>query len=64
MVPFYILVVLLAIARLTDKQGFREQAALQRKMNQRGADATYIPGLHRTKAIAFAKRVFGGPKSD
>jgi len=64
MVPSYIFVVLFAIAKLTDKQGYREQAELQRRMNQRGADATYIPGLHRTKAIAFAKRVFGGLKSD
>jgi hypothetical protein len=64
MVPSFILVLLLAIARLTDKQAYRELAAQQRKMNQRGADATYMPGLHRTKAIAFAKRVFGGPKSD
>jgi hypothetical protein len=62
--PAYVFLILVAIARLRDTQGYREQAALQRKMNQRGADATYMPGLHRTKAIAFAKRVFGGPKSD
>ena len=64
MPPAFILSILLGIARLTDKRWYREQAALQRKMNQRGADATYMPGLHRTKAIAFAKRVFGGSKSD
>jgi hypothetical protein len=64
MLPMYVFTVLLMFSKLTDKRYYREQAELQRKMNQRGADAIYVPGLRRTKAIAFAKRVFGGLKSD
>jgi hypothetical protein len=63
-----ILTLLLAISRLTDKQWYRGQAKLQRKMNQRGADAVYLPGYPSTrateKALAFAKRLFGGRESD
>jgi hypothetical protein len=64
MPPTFILVTLLAIARLTDKQWYREQAHLQREMNRRGADATYMPGLYRTRAITFAKRLFGQRNSN
>ena len=68
LLPAYILIVLLTIARLTDKRWYREQVGLQRKMNQRGADAVYLPGWPSSrateKAIAFAKRLLGRPKSD
>ena len=64
LLPTWILALLVVISRLSDTQWYRKQADLQRKMNQRGADATYMPGLHRKKAIAFAKRLFGKPRSD
>ena len=62
--PIYVLYILMAVSRLTDKQSYRQQAKLQRKMNQRGADAVHLPGYPSTrateKALAFAKRLFGG----
>jgi hypothetical protein len=68
LLPPLIFALLLVISRLTDKQWFREQAELQRKMNQSGADAVYLPGWPSSrateKAIVFAKRLFGRPKSD
>ena len=64
LLPPGIFAVLLMISMLTNKQFYREQAKLQRKMNQLGADAVYLPGYPSTrateKALAFAKRLFGG----
>ena len=64
MVPMYIFTLLLGIARLTDKRWYRQMAQAGQGANKRGADATSLPGLYRPRAIAFAKRIFGGGKSD
>jgi hypothetical protein len=62
MVPMYILSLLLGFARLTDKQWYKRMAKAGRKATQRGAN--YLPAHFRPNAIAFAKRLFGGRKSD
>jgi uncharacterized membrane protein len=60
----YIFVLLHIISRLTDKQWYKQMAESGLKANQRGADAVYMPGLYRPKAIHFAKRLFSKRKSD
>ena len=62
MVPTYILSLLLAFARLTDKQWYKQMAKAGRKATQRGA--VYLPAHFRANSIAFARRLFGRRESD
>ncbi len=63
MVPTYILSLLLAFARLTDKQWYKQMAKAGRKANQHRGPI-YFPPSGATRALAFAKRIFGGGKSE
>jgi len=63
MVPMYILCLLLFITRLTDKRWYRWIAEAERKANQRRGPI-YFPSTVTERALAFAKRIFGGDKSD
>jgi hypothetical protein len=62
-VPMYILSLLLGITRLTDKRWYRWIAEAERKANQRRGPI-YFPSTVTERALAFAKRIFGGDKSD
>jgi hypothetical protein len=60
-----IFMLLLVIARLTDKHWYREQAELQRKASlRRGASISFPSNPATKRSLAFAKRLFGRRESD
>jgi hypothetical protein len=62
--PTYVLYILMAVSKLTDKRSYREQARLQQKASlHRGR--IHFPAARATeRVLAFTKRLFGRQDSN
>jgi hypothetical protein len=62
--PAYVLYILMAVSRLTDKQSYRDRAELERKASLRRGRIYFPSARAHERALAFAKRLFGRRESD